>query len=121
MTALLVVRRGGDITGICDARCYDAEQPECRCICEGVNHRAGLAQAVANTRQMHAEWIGRARAKGWQFDRYEVGLPITQDVLFPPAVLLEEPPPAPGPLEFRRDRPLPAWPADLTATEEPLF
>lgn len=121
MTALLIIRRGGDVTGMCDASCYDAKNSRCECVCGGTNHGAGLAAAIANTRRLSAEWIHRARTAGERIDSWETTTPVVNDGLFPPAPLLEEPPPAPGPLEFRRDRPLPAWPADLTATEEPLF
>ena len=57
MASLLIVRRGVDIVGQCDELCYDAKHPKCVCrACEGRNHGAGLAQAVANTRALVAEW-----------------------------------------------------------------
>lgn len=62
MASLVIVRRGGDIVGQCDAVCYDARHPECVCsACGGVNHGVGLAQAIINTRRLHAEWLARAR------------------------------------------------------------
>lgn len=57
VASLLIIRRGVDIVGQCDAICYDAEHPKCVCkACEGRNHGAGLAQAIVNTRAMVAEW-----------------------------------------------------------------
>jgi len=35
----------------CDARCYQAKRPKCRCVCGGRNHGVGLAQAQANMRE----------------------------------------------------------------------
>lgn len=37
----------------CDAGCYNAEKPECDCICKGKNHGVGLNQAKLYT-LMHA-------------------------------------------------------------------
>ncbi|WP_329521074.1 hypothetical protein [Spirillospora sp. NBC_01491] len=61
MASLLIVRLGGDIVGHCDALCYLARHDVCTCICGGANHRAGLEQAIANTRALHTEWLERAR------------------------------------------------------------
>ncbi|MFG2001610.1 hypothetical protein ACGFNU_20910 [Spirillospora sp. NPDC048911] len=63
MASLIIVRRGGDIVGHCDAVCYEATQAECVCRgCCGANHGVGLEQAVINTRALHTEWLERARA-----------------------------------------------------------
>ena len=57
MASLLIVRRGTDIVGQCDAVCYDATQPECVCrACSGTNHGVGIEQAIVNTRALVAEW-----------------------------------------------------------------
>lgn len=57
MASLLIVRRGGDIVGHCDAVCYDAQHDECVCkACMGANHGAGLEAAIVNTRRLVAEW-----------------------------------------------------------------
>lgn len=57
MASLLIVRRGGDIVGHCDAICYDATHDECVCrACEGRNHGVGYEQAVINTRALAADW-----------------------------------------------------------------
>ncbi len=33
----------------CDAKCYNAREPDCDCICGGMNHGVGLQQAQENT------------------------------------------------------------------------
>jgi len=37
------------LSGRCDAKCYEAEHPECDCCCGGVNHGVGFRQAAKNT------------------------------------------------------------------------
>jgi len=39
----------GDKVRKCDAHCYDAIGPVCKCICEGMNHSMGLSVARRNT------------------------------------------------------------------------
>lgn len=63
MTALLIVYRGRDVVRCCDAKCYDADHDRCVCVCSGRNHRVGYERALANARQLAAEWAARARAK----------------------------------------------------------
>lgn len=41
----------------CDARCHDATEPNCDCLCNGANHGVGLQQALRNTREMAEGWI----------------------------------------------------------------
>lgn len=57
MTTLIAVYGSEGCEGRCDARCYDAREPQCDCICGGRNHGAGLARAMQNTRQMAEEWM----------------------------------------------------------------
>ena len=65
MSSLLIVRRGGDIVGQCDAVCYDAKHPDCVCTaCGGLNHGQGLERAIVNTRRLHDEWLEWARLEG---------------------------------------------------------
>lgn len=33
----------------CDAGCYNAEKPDCDCICQGKNHGVGLQKARMNS------------------------------------------------------------------------
>jgi hypothetical protein len=79
VTSLLIVRRGVDIVGQCDAICYDATQPECVCkACNGTNHGVGIEQAIVNTRALVAEWD---QAAGMY--RCELDDAVQHDPLFP--------------------------------------
>jgi hypothetical protein len=81
VAALLIIRRGRDIVGECDALCYNAKGKVCECrACEGANHGVGYGRAVLNTRRMAAEWAARANA-----DRpvsYELANHVQQYALF---------------------------------------
>lgn len=57
MTTLIAVYGSDGCEGRCDARCYEAKEPECQCICGGMNHGAGKDQAVANTTALAEQWI----------------------------------------------------------------
>jgi len=35
----------------CDARCYNARKPTCRCICGGRNHGVGLQKAMEKIKE----------------------------------------------------------------------
>lgn len=50
MSAVLRVVGGSKPSRQCDAKCHDAEKPECACICGGKNHGVGYDQAVINVR-----------------------------------------------------------------------
>jgi len=41
----------------CDARCYEAAEPECDCVCGGRNHGIGMSRAIENTRELAEEWM----------------------------------------------------------------
>lgn len=60
MTLIAVYNSDGCV-GRCDARCYNAECEECKCICGGANHGAGLKKAQDNTRQLAEAWV-----EAWQ-------------------------------------------------------
>lgn len=65
MTTLIEVRNSDGVVGRCDAKCYNAQHPDCDCICGGRNHGAGLQQAVDNTRELAEQWIDEyANRKG---------------------------------------------------------
>jgi hypothetical protein len=55
--ALIAVYNSDGCVGRCDARCYEATEPKCDCICSGRNHGAGLQKAADNTREMAEGWI----------------------------------------------------------------
>lgn len=63
MTTLIAVYDSEGCRGRCDARCYNAEHPECTCICGGMNHGAGLQRAMQNTQDLAEEWITRYSAE----------------------------------------------------------
>ena len=48
MTTLIAAYNSEGCIGQCDAKCHNATQPRCTCICGGVNHGVGLARAQAN-------------------------------------------------------------------------
>ncbi len=43
--------------GRCDAKCHDATDPKCNCMCGGMNHGAGAEQALENTREHFKKMI----------------------------------------------------------------
>jgi len=55
MATMIAVYDSNGCIGRCDAKCHEAEQPECDCICGGVNHGVGQKQAEINTRSMVEE------------------------------------------------------------------
>jgi hypothetical protein len=63
----------------CDAKCYEAQEPACDCICGGMNHGAGVQQATENTRR-HAEVMIEKYegTKGLAEFRAELGQAIEQ-------------------------------------------
>jgi hypothetical protein len=52
MTTLIYVGNSEGCVGRCDAKCYEATEPECQCICGGRNHGVGLQRAQENTAAM---------------------------------------------------------------------
>lgn len=57
MTTLIAVYNSSGCVGRCDAKCYNAKEHECTCVCGGANHGVGRNKAMANTEQMANEWI----------------------------------------------------------------
>ena len=60
----------------CDARCYDAEGPDCRCICGGANHGAGERIAREDSKyisddELKAEWSGLVGSGGLRVFRQQ--------------------------------------------------
>lgn len=47
MTLISLYNSEGCI-GRCDAKCYNAKDPHCNCICGGKNHGAGKHKALQN-------------------------------------------------------------------------
>jgi hypothetical protein len=82
VTTLIALYTSDGCVGRCDAKCYDAAQPECDCICQGANHGAGKRLAIDNTRAWAETWIDHARQNGQDLRRAETGLPVTCTPLF---------------------------------------
>lgn len=74
MTLIAIYNSDGCV-GRCDAKCYNASEPGCDCICGGMNHGAGKAQAIANTRE---QLIDRLKAQG----ELEIAKEVAQLELF---------------------------------------
>jgi len=51
MTTLIAVYNSEGCVGRCDARCYEAKNAQCHCICGGRNHSAGKQRAIENTHE----------------------------------------------------------------------
>ena len=54
---LMTQKIGQGPTQRCDARCYNAKSGECKCICGGRNHGAGIDKALDNVRTMFAPLV----------------------------------------------------------------
>jgi hypothetical protein len=52
MATLIAVYNSEGLVGRCDAKCYNAADSECVCICGGANHGAGYDKAVTSTMDM---------------------------------------------------------------------
>jgi len=61
MATILSAYDRGTLYGRCDASCYDGKETVCDCICGGVNHGVGLAQALTNTAALSENWMKRDR------------------------------------------------------------
>jgi hypothetical protein len=83
MATLIAVYKSDGYVGHCDAKCYQAHEPDCDCICLGKNHGAGLQQARRNTEQLAERWIeecGRQKGiEGLTFER----LVVQMELAFP--------------------------------------
>lgn len=65
MTTLIAVYNSSGCVGRCDAKCYDAQSPDCDCICNGRNHGVGRERAIEQTREQVEEWLEEyAKSKG---------------------------------------------------------
>ena len=76
-TLIAFYKSDGRCIGRCDAKCYDATEPGCTCICGGANHGAGRSQAVQNTKTAAVAWAKESGA-----DFVDIGDPVAQGSLF---------------------------------------
>lgn len=72
MTTLIAVYNSEGCQGRCDARCYNAAEPECDCVCGGRNHGAGLQKAMENTQCLAEGWLDEWRKSHPDFTKAEV-------------------------------------------------
>jgi len=80
---LIAVYTSDGCEGRCDAKCYNAKEPHCGCICGGTNHGAGLAQATDNTRRYAEAWLEKyAGERNLTEYRGELGQAVEQLDLF---------------------------------------
>jgi hypothetical protein len=83
MTTLIAVYNSEGLVGRCDAHCHDATTPECRCVCGGMNHGAGQAKAIENTRAYVEQMVeDYAKRNGLTQYQAEVGAAVSQLALF---------------------------------------
>jgi len=82
MVALISYQSSGGVQGRCDAKCYEAQEEACDCICGGRNHGAGLEQATDNTRELAQSWIEHARADGQDVAHVELAVTALHQPLF---------------------------------------
>ncbi len=82
MVTLISYQSSGGDQGRCDAKCYDAHEEACDCICGGRNHGAGLEQATDNTRQLAESWVERASAEGQDVSHVELAVTAMHEPLF---------------------------------------
>jgi hypothetical protein len=82
VTTLIAVYNSEGCVGRCNARCYEAAEPDCDCICGGRNHGAGKQQATGNTRELAESWLQQARASGQDITRAELAVTVTHEPLF---------------------------------------
>lgn len=84
MTTLIAVYTSSGCVGRCDAKCYDATEPDCVCICGGLNHGRGRNQAIANTVELAETWIEAHQAEHPEKKyRYDVPQGEAQQLAFP--------------------------------------
>ena len=84
-TLIAVYDTTGTCIGRCDAKCHDAHDPNCDCICGGENHGVGRDQALTNTRTRHRTWLTTfATTRGLDRANLDelVGADVMQEVLF---------------------------------------
>jgi len=75
MTTLMIVRsKNGRVLHRCDAKCYDAQGPVCKCICGGRNHGAGVKKGMDIIRDLHRDFEDPDNKHEAPFKPYQVTL-----------------------------------------------
>lgn len=63
MSTLIAVYNSDGCVGRCDAKCYNATDASCDCICGGANHGKGLVVASVQTAELGERWLERYAAE----------------------------------------------------------
>jgi len=83
MSTLIYAMAGGKCIGKCDENCYNAEHPECTCICGGRNHGKGKDQAIKNTEKYADQMIeAYSKERNSNHEKIKVISPLTDNNLF---------------------------------------
>lgn len=81
--ATLMIVGNSDGERRCDEKCYNAQGDKCECCCNGMNHSAGLDQAMVNTRRSFFNMIEEYQQKtGRKIDYAQVDGSILQEDFF---------------------------------------
>lgn len=83
MTTLLAFYNSDGCVGRCDAKCYNAKDERCTCICGGANHGAGKSQAMLNCEALWRDWLDDYEAMKEQDARVERLVEYTVHALIP--------------------------------------
>lgn len=57
MATLIAVYTSDGCVGRCDAKCYNAADQSCDCVCGGMNHGAGRDAAMQQTKDHFGRWL----------------------------------------------------------------
>lgn len=83
MTTLIYVGNRSGCIGRCDAKCYEAKEDKCDCVCGGRNHGKGLEKALDNTKEYSEEMIEEyVKSRGLKDYKSLVSTEVFQKKLF---------------------------------------
>lgn len=57
MATLITVKYANGTQRRCDAKCYNAKHPRCKCVCGGMNHGVGLNSAIRATEGLAEDYL----------------------------------------------------------------
>ncbi|MFI9595742.1 hypothetical protein [Nonomuraea sp. NPDC052265] len=78
MSTLIAFYNSEGLVGRCDAKCYQAHESGCHCICAGSNHGVGLYRALANMQTYVESWVDLAHRRGWRVHLIEFADAVVQ-------------------------------------------
>ncbi len=83
MTTLIYVGNSSGCIGRCDAKCYEAKEEKCDCVCGGRNHGKGLEKALDNTKEYSEKMIEKyVKSRGLKDYKSLVSTEVFQKKLF---------------------------------------